>query len=488
MSNPQHDPLLIKLATEALAHQSRGNKSGALVAYKRIQRQFPDFVDAWVNGSIVLFDMGRAEEALSMAMRAVEIDPGNPHAHCALANAHQSLGRLGEAAAHFRKAIECDPKNAPALSNLAGICARDGNFAEALELDDRAVQAQPLNPALWGNRGHTKMRTLDMAGAEADLKQALELDSNNALARWNLAYVQLLQHRYREAWPNFRARQDLAEWSGNRQDFGKPHWSGEPLNGRVLLIYTEQGFGDTLQFVRFIPRLERYGGRCALLTYGALKRLLSDLPGIDSLALEGEPLPDFDLVVPLMELPVILNADSSDLAPVPPPALPDCPPLPELARPGFKVGLAWIGNPTHTNDALRSMNPRFLDKLADMDGIAWYGLQKPPSAEPPGLPGFIDLSPRMGDFMDTAQIARQLDLIVTVDTSMAHLAGFLGIPAVVLLAYLPDWRWGLNDEHTIWYPYSDFLLVRQPAHGDWNGAVDLLRARIMEFAALKRGI
>ncbi|MDR0499139.1 MAG: tetratricopeptide repeat protein, partial [Holophagales bacterium] len=477
----QHNPQLVKLFTQAISCQSRGDKNGALIAYKRAQRQFPDFVDAWTNASVMLFEMGRAEEALDMALRAVELDAENASAYCALANAYQSLGRFDDAVVNFRKAIEHDPAPFPAFTNLAGIYSRAGNFAEALELDDRAIQSQPSHSVLWGNRGHTKMRALDMAGAEADLKRALELDADNALARWNLAYIQLLQQRYCEAWPNFKARQYLSEWSGNRQNFGKPHWNGEPLNGRALLVYTEQGFGDTLHFARFIPRLKHYGGTILLLTYRPLERLLSGLQGIDGLIIEGEPLPNFDLVVPLMELPVIFNAGSSgslDLTPLPPPSLPECQPIPELVRPGFKIGLVWAGSPAHTNDALRSMNPRLLDTLADIPDIAWYGLQKTYATDPPNLPGFIDMSPHMGDFMDTAQIVRQLDLIITVDTSMAHLVGFLGLPAIVLLTYMPDWRWGL-DEHTPWYP--TLKLLRQSAHNDWKGTVSLLKQWVNEF-------
>ncbi|MDR1842082.1 MAG: tetratricopeptide repeat protein [Holophagales bacterium] len=480
-NSPQHDPLLVKLATEAMARQSQGDKSGALIVYKRIQRQFPKFPDAWINASVILFEAKRYEEALDMALRAISLGPENPDALCALANANQHLGNINEAVDCFQRTLRYNPNHVPALSNLAGIYARTGKFAEALELENRAIQIQPDNAVLFGNRGHTKMRALDMAGAEADLKQALRLDANNNQARWNLAYVQLLQRRYQEAWSNFRARLHLDEWSGNKQNFGKPNWKGEALNGRTLLIHIEQGFGDALQFVRFVPQLKRYGGRVMLMAYQPLKRLLSNLPGVEKLIIEGEPLPDFDLVVPLMELPVILNAGLSDLAPLPPPTLPDCKPLPEFARPGFKVGFVWAGNPTHTNDALRSMSPRFLDELADMSGIAWYGLQTPPCAEPPSLPGFIDLSPHMNDFMDTAQMTRQLDLIVTVDTSMAHLVGFLRLSAIILLAYMPDWRWGLDDERTPWYPA--LTLLRQPAHGDWRTVIGMLRERITELAA-----
>ena len=483
MPDAQHDPLLLELFKEALLRQLQGSRNLALIAYKRIQEQFPGFVDGWTNASVVLCEMGRYAEALDMALRAVETGPENPSAYCALANARQSLGDFDDAVVNFQKALEYDPAHFPALTNLAGIYVRDGNFAAALELDTRAIQAKPSQSALWVNRGYTKLWALDMAGAEADLKHALELSANNALARWNLAYVHMLQNRYREAWPNFKAREELPEWSGNRDRLGfeKPRWNGEELKGRALLIYSEQGFGDTIQFARFIPRLRQYGGRVLLLTYEPLKRFLTAyLPDIDGLIMAGAPLPPFDAVIPLMDLPMILKANAPELAPLPPPILPGCEPLPELDRPGLKAGLVWAGNPTHLNDAQRSINPRHLDALADMKDIAWYGLQKPPSDEPPELPGFIDMSPRMGDFMDTAQIARQLDLIVTVDTSVAHLAGSLGLPTFVLLPYLPDWRWSLNSQQTPWYP--TLTLLRQPTHGDWQSVISTLKKLIQRHA------
>lgn len=482
--NNSPPPLLVKLFKDAMACQARGDLAWALKLYAQIQAKFPSFADAWTNASVVLFDLGRDQEALKMAIRAVELCPQCQHANSALANAHQRLGSLGEAERYFLKAMECDPGHFPAMTNLAGIYANKGKFAEALRLQNMAISVQPAHPVLWGNRGHTKLRSMDLAGAEADLAHALSLDPSNALARWNLAYVQLLQNRFLEAWPNFAARKYLAEWSGNAQHFSKPHWRGEALNGRTLLIYTEQGYGDTLQFSRFLPRLKNYGGPTLLSTYRPMERVLKLMNAADQLIIEGEPLPEHDLVAPLMELPAILNIGPAEIAPLPPPTLPARETLPELATLGLKVGLAWAGNPAHTNDTHRSMSPSVFDELADLPGVAWYGLQKPPAAKPPGLPGFIDLSAHLGDFLDTAQIAAQLDLVITVDTAVAHMAGLLGLPAIVLLAYMPDWRWGLGDG-TPWYP--SLTLIRQPKHGDWAGAMGMLKERICGILAERAG-
>jgi len=489
MTNPTPPhPLLVQLFKEALTTQMHGDKGLALVAYRRLQARFPDFIDAWVNGSGILWEMGHHAEAQEMAQRAVELGPESPAALCALANAQQSLGDIAGAEKNFQKAIQLDPAHVPALTNLAGICNRNGDFAAALVLDGRAIEAQPSRAELWGNRGHTKMRALDLAGAEADLRRALELDEHNALAMWNLEYLQLLQGRYKEAWPNFGVRRELREWSGNKVDFGKPHWQGEPLEGRTLLVYAEQGFGDTIQFARFLQKIKDLGGRAILRAQGPLIRLLSHCTYIECLFEEGAPLPEFDFVVPLMEVPAILDLGEGDFAPLPPPSLPPGPKIPEIDGPDgankLKVGLAWAGSPIHSNDKLRSMDAKLLDGLADMPSaskeIAWYGLQKPPSQAPPALPGFADLSPYMGDFLDTAQILQKLDLVVAVDTSIVHLAGLMGRPCIVLLAFMPDWRWGLGDASTPWYPSVE--LIRQPSHGDWKGAIAQLKERIVSLS------
>ncbi|MDR2697888.1 MAG: tetratricopeptide repeat protein, partial [Holophagales bacterium] len=325
----QRDPQLIKFFTEAMSRHTRGEWSAALLSYKRIQRQFPYFADAWTNGSMALFNLDRLDEALTAATTALVLAPESPSAHCALANALQGLGRTDEAAEHFEKAILLDPDHIPALTNLAVIHVHKGNFKEALDLENEALNINPYHSALWGNRGYTKMRMLDLGSAEDDLRVALELADNNQ-ARWNLAYLQMIEGRYREAWPNFRASLYLDEWSANARDFGKPRWNGEDLNGGTLLVCTDSRFGDTLQFSRFLPRLKRFGGRVLLWTYQPLKRLLSDLSGIDGLVVEGEPLSDFDFVVPIMELPIILDADTADLTPLPPPLLTPTPPIPEL--------------------------------------------------------------------------------------------------------------------------------------------------------------
>jgi len=300
-----------------------------------------------------------------------------------------------------------------------------------------------------------------------------------------LGYILPLQNRYREGW----AYRNAHLYLNVKTIFGKPYWNRESLKGGALLVYSNDhefgGYGDVIQFSRFLPKIKQLCNGCVILyIYGSLKRLMTNVPGFDEIMSDDESLPDFDAVLPFSDLPWILDIDLSELPP-PTQILPKepSPPLPEFNQSGFKIGLVWAGSPQNSNRAIRDIAPGILDELSDIQGIAWYGLQKPSPVELPKLPDFIDMSPYMGDFMDTAQILRQLDLFVTVDTSMAHLAGSLGVTTIVLLPYLPDWRWGLNSTQTPWY--ETVTLLRQTVNGDWRGVIGKLKQLIVEFGIAK---
>jgi hypothetical protein len=264
-----------------------------------------------------------------------------------------------------------------------------------------------------------------------------------------------------------------------RLEFGKPMWNGGTLEGKTLLVYGGKyyfgGFGDHLQSVRLFPLLNaRCGCRLVYRTLGPLERLFAGLPSVDCLVVEGEPLPHFDATVSLWEMLSIMEVPQSELPPPPQMNAVPPPPVQDNGPKGteFRIGLTWCGGTYR-------YAPRIFDGLADIQGprrIAWYALQKPISPDPPRLPGIRDMSPHMGDFLDTAQLVRQMDLIVTVDTSMAHLAGSLGVPTIVLLLQtMPEWRWGL-EETTPWYP--TITLLRQPAECDWRSVMRELKIEI----------
>jgi tetratricopeptide (TPR) repeat protein len=495
----------------AIAQDGLGRPEDAEKSLREAIQRNPAHAPALHRLADILIRMGRLGDARRAAERALEADPETPGAHYTLGLACQKDGCTDEAVAHYRMAIGRDPGHAAAVVRLASIYAGHGHTMEAVGLCD-AAERHCHDPAarsmLMAYRGEAKVPLMDFAGAELDLQEAVELEQGSR-ARSVLAYLLSLQGRYREAWDCIRRG---PEWRAGRtgsdgpdvpnvpdvpngpaeSGFGAPRWRGGPVRtdgGGALLLYASNhssgGYGDVIQFSRFFPRVrEMCGGRLFLYTYESLRRLMGGLVGVgglDGIFAGGDALPRFDAAAPMGELPALADADLSDIPPPakllhgPPPA-----PPPEMDRLGLRVGLVWAGSASTLHGTTRDIDPACFGALADALGaartsqIAWYGLTKDPSCLP-RLPGFVDLSPRMGDFMDTARMVARMDLVATVDTSMAHLAGSLGVPTLALLAHLPDWRWGLGKA-TPWYPAA--RLLRQPSHGDWGAVVGMLAAEI----------
>jgi len=474
--NPPATDLRLWLA-EALGRQVAGNYPGALLLYRRILSRDPGHADAWCNLGFVLKELGQPEAALEACGKALALAPDNPIVHCNLGGLALDGGDPQGALAHFRKALALDPVNVPALSGLSGVLGRLGRLGEALEADERALRQEPERAELHLNRGYTLMRSGRLEEAEAGLLRALALEPDLPRASWNLAYLRLLQGRYLEAWPDFGARLQIPEARANLRDYAQPRWQGEPFPGRTLMVWVEQGLGDTLQFVRYLPRVKALGGRVVLQTYEGLAGLLQG--AADAVLGEGEAPSDFDLQVPLMDLPALFRSTPGDLpGEVPYLACPagHAPPA-ALARAleagagRRKVGLAWAGSAQHADDARRSLDPALLAPLAALEGVQWFSFQVGPRSLPP-LPGLVPLGEHLRDFRDTAFALGACDLLITVDTAVAHLAGALGLPTLLLLPFFPDWRWGRAGEATPWYP--TFQLYRQPAPGAWPAVLQRL--------------
>ena len=464
---------LLPWLAEALGKQKAGNLGGALLVYRRVLSLDPEQPDAWCNLGGILHAMGRDEEALDACTRAVALAPGNPSAHTNLGSVLGASGDLEGALARYTQALALDPVNLVATSNLAGALGQLGRLEEALEADRRALALAPRHPKLNLNLGFTLMRLGRLAEAETFFLEALALDPGLAMARWNLSYVRFLQGRFLEAWPDFGARLDVPRGMDNRRGFPEPLWAGEPFPGRTLLVWVEQGLGDTLQFARYLPLAKALGGTVLFQTYGALAGLMGRSPGADRVVSEHEELPPFDLQVPLLDLPVLFPAGPGALPPpvpmAPPPQYTPPPALEAaLQGPGRKGGLVWAGSPSHQDDARRSLAPALLAPLAEVPGVTWMSLQVGAQALPP-LPGLRDLAPAFRDFSDTAYALSRLDFLVTVDTAVAHLAGSMGIPVHLLLPFFPDWRWLMEGRDCPWYP--SVTLHRQAAPGAWAPVV-----------------
>jgi Flp pilus assembly protein TadD len=470
---------------EGLAKHQAGNPRAALLAYRRILSRDPDFVPALCNAAFALLDLGEGEEAMGACRRALELDPAHPLALCAHAQALKDAGDLDGALARYRESLARDPDSVAALEGLAGILARRDRLEEALAADDRALSLAPGDPSLAANRGETLLRMGRVEEAALAFRSVLERAPDHPQARWNLACARLSQGEYRDAWTHFGARLELPEAAGNRREFPQPRWDGSPFQG-TLLVWAEQGFGDTIQFARFLPRAKALGGRVVLEVWQGLDALMGTLEGPDQVVARGGPLPPFDRHIPLLDLPTLFR-----------PALEEIPrrgpylDLPRGYRPGPgleaglgnpgrrpRVGLVWSGKPSHPENPRRSIPPELLAPLAAVPA-SWFSLQVGQGGTPP-LPGLTALGGHFRDFADTAYALKAMDLLITVDTSVAHLAGALGVPTLLLLCRFPDWRWLMEGETCPWYP--SMRVFRQPQPGHWVPVVEAVLAHLAGFA------
>ncbi|WP_394790625.1 tetratricopeptide repeat protein [Rhodoferax sp.] len=438
-------------------------------------------------------DMAGAETRLRQAL---QLAPTLAEAHANLGLVLEARGALPEAVACYQLSIEHNPTLAQTYINLAGalILLRQLDAAEVACA--QALRLEHANPDAWCNLGVAYARMGLELEAEESCREALVLQPGHAKALFNLAYLLLRQGRWEEGWACFEAR-DWYAYLARHVDC--PRWLGEPLAGRSVLVGYEAGQGDMLQFCRYVAALKARGaGAITLLCHPPLKRLLASLAGVDHIVGFDEALPvaGWDCWTPLMSLPY-LSQTRVDSIPAVLPYLHAEPALlaawaPRLPATGLRVGLVWKGSTGFENDAERSLpSLAALLPLAAVNGVSFISLQKgageDQAAQPPAGLQLTALGAQLRDFADTAAVIEQLDLLISVDTAVAHLAGALGKPCWVLLPdYLTDWRWLEERTDSPWYP-GVMRLFRQPAGGGWAPVVADVAAALEAFAARRLG-
>jgi len=432
-----------------------------------------------------LFDVGYAHlenraygPAQASFRAALEVRPDFLEALVNLAWALEKDGLLGEAETCYRRALELDPASLGAHRNLGVLLVRQKRFQEAEAVYHRALRLHPGSASLWTNLGVLLADQKNDAKAEACFWKALELDPDFPGAHYNLGYLFLCRGLFAEGWRRRQAR----SWSACAAQFAFPRWQGEDLAGKSLLIAAEAGHGDMIQFCRYAALLKAQGAaRIGVVCHAALARLFRTLHGVDQVIGLDQPLPatgwDF------WTLPLSLPFHCGTLLETIPAAIPYLHPQPDLLASwgsllpseGFRIGLVWKGSSGFESDADRSLaNLAQLAPLGVVRGARFVSLQKgagEAEAEPPpvGLP-VLNLGCLIEDFADTAAIIANLDLIISVDTAAAHLAGALGKPCWVLLPdYRTDWRWLTGRADSPWYP-GTMRLFRQQA-GDWSAVI-----------------
>jgi len=383
-------------------------------------------------------------------------------------------GQLGEAVACYRRALELKADNPTAYYNYGTALSDQGLLADAVACYRRALSLKPDYADALNNLGFALKRQGQLDEAATCYQRALELRPGFAECRLNLGVLRLLRGDFAAGWPDYEARWPAGKVAA--RDFREPLWDGRPLEGKTILIHAEQGFGDTIQFIRYAPLVAQRGARVIFECQKPLLRLLAAWPEIERLVPEGEALPTFDVQAPLLSLPGIFHA-SLETIPVHTPYFFAAPQAVgqwrgELgAIGGRKIGVVWHGDPRQENNRARSIPLRCFEPLAGLPGVGLVSLQKGAGAEQlqdaAGRFPIAEVGSRLNDFMDTAGAIMNLDLVIACDTAVAHLAGALGARVWVALCYVPDWRWLLDRDDCPWYPTMRLFRQKQP--GDWPG-------------------
>lgn len=461
-----------RLHAEGLALWRSGDLVPALEAIGRAVDLAPEAALIRTSFGVVLAEIGEAAAASSAWRAALALDPAEPLAQVNLANAAQAATPPDQALARclYRRALTIDPAHAAALGNLGTLEeSRDPALAESLYA--RALTIDPAVPRLWANLGSARHWSARPEAAGQAFDRALALEPDLPGARFDRAINRLLQGDWRQGLADYEAR--WMKPGAFRPAIALRPWQGEDPKGKRLLLWAEQGHGDAIQFLRFVPRLVARGAGVSLVVPRRLVSLLAGFPGIEGVHAFGDRLPDADLSAPLMSLPFLLGLGEATPAPTRP-YLSVKPAASVIGDGRPLVGLLWAGNPKNETDLRRSLS---LDRLKPLLGLRRLGFvslqfgERAGDVAAYGLEARIE-TPDLGDFGATAALVASLDLVVTVDTAMAHLAGAMGKETWVLLAHVPDWRWGIGGERTSWYP--SLRLFRQPEPGDWKSAIETL--------------
>ena len=472
---------------QALERALRLHESGRLAEaetiYRQILRAAPDHAETLHLLGALAHQRGRDAEAAELVARAVARKGDMPIFHNTLGIAYRALNRLDEAEAAYRRALALDPNFAEAHGNLGNLLHRKGDLDAAIEYQRRARDLEPGRAEFHSNLGTSLYDRGEFAAAEDCYRRAIALKPDYADAHFHLGVVRLHRGDFAEGWREYEWRWRASTFEQARRDFKQPQWRGEELKGARILLYPEQGFGDTLQFVRYAKLVAARGGRVWLESPPELLRLLSRIAGAERVFAAGTAPADFAWQCPLLSLPFAFGTELTTV----PAAIPYLAAEPEAvarwrqrlaSRPDLRVGLTWAGRRTHRRDRARSLPPEALAPLAGIQGAAFYALQKE-AASP--LAWAEDLAPRLGDFADTAAAISALDLVVTADTAVAHLAGALGKPVFILLPWVSDWRWLEARADSPWYPTA--RLFRQRTPGGWDRVVTEVMQAIGQFRA-----
>ena len=511
---------------EALLQYNRGNLDAAKAICRAVAYRVPPIPDFLHLFGLIAFQKGRLKSAITHVGKALDIDADNPNYLNTLSVFYKSAGKFDEAVSCLKKAISIQPefpeaynnlglllqqygdgagaltcyrkaiKLAPGFSeanyNLGILLKQSGRLDEAMSAFERTIQLQANHASAFNNLAGIQMLKGNVDGAIENYRKAISIKPQYAIARMNLAMALLLIGDLPEGWKAYEWRFMIGRKAGiYPYRYNKPRWDGTNFCGKTLLIHDEQGFGDTLQFVRYLPWVKAQGGRILFETRAPLIPLLNRMPGIDEIVERSEDArneSEFDIFLPLLSLPLIFGTTLQTIPQKTPYITADEERSDywrkRIGKMGYRVGIVWAGSRTHHRDKERSIPLEMLISLTHIPNTKFYGLQKPsPPDKMIRMPGNMEIDNignDLEDFSDTAAVIHNLDLVISVDTAVAHLAGAMGKNVWTLLSYSSDWRWGRKGHTSPWYP--TMTLFRQQTRGDWQAVVDHLGRALSETA------
>jgi tetratricopeptide (TPR) repeat protein len=479
--NPEQVAILNNLG---LSLQALGRQEEAIGYYHQAQKLQPDQAYLFDNIGNSYLELKNFPHAMASYRQALDIDPNFSPALAHMGITFSKDNKPDDAIKWLRRALAVDPRQTDALNAMGNALRMLGQDQEAISCFRSALEINPDFPEAISNLGVSFNDLGDLEQALAAARRAVQISPKNPIYHWTYALVLLRAGQFKEGWNEYEWRWGRHDFTTPIRDFGKPRWEGGSLDGKTILIHAEQGTGDTLQFIRYAPLVAQAGASVVVECQPEVAALVANIEGVSTVVRQGDKFPEFDTQIPMLSLPRIFG---TEMETIPSFSYLNAPKKPVVKiKPGkkFAVGLVWAGSPTHRNDKQRSIPLEALAPLLDVPGCQFYSLQvgdRQKDIKSLNVAKKIaDLSGKLNDFSATASVVDQLDVVISVDTAVAHLAGGMGNLTWTLLPFESEWRWLMGRDDSPWYP--SMRLFRQATSGDWGSVVEAVGAALRKAA------